>query len=165
MSAPTFALLAGLLFTALGFMGFVPAFMVSDRVLGLFPVNDFVNAVHIVVGFWGLFSWSGATSAVNYARALAPIFGVLALIGIYGTAAAPLGLFPLRGHDVWLHGAASLLGAYFGFRSIARRERNVERRRNAPNRRVARRPVAYERRTGAWDRRQVRYGGDPLAAE
>jgi hypothetical protein len=164
MSAPTFALVAGLAYAALGFMGFVPALMVSDRVLGLFPVNELVNAAHIVLGFWGLFSWSGATSAVSYGRGLAAIAGLMALAGIYGTAAEPLELFPVRGNDVWLHGVTALLGAYFGLRSLARRGQAVERRHNAPNRRVAQRPVAFERRTGAWDRRQARYGGRPLAA-
>lgn len=165
MSAPTFALVAGLAYAALGFMGFVPAFMVGERVLGLFPVNELVDAAHIALGFWGLFSWSGATSAVTYGRGLAVLAGLMALAGVYGTTAEPLALFPVHGNDVWLHGVSALLGAYFGLRSLARREQAVERRHNAANRRVAQRPVAYERRVGAWDRRQARYGGHPLAAE
>lgn len=164
MSAPTFALVAGLAYAALGFAGFVPALMAGDRVLGLFPVGELVSLAHLVLGFWGLFSWSGATSAVNYARGLAVIAGALALVGLYGSLAGPLALFPVHGHDVWLHGVSALLGAYFGLRSLLRREAQpVERRHNPPERRVASRPVAYERRTGAWDRRRAGYARRPLA--
>jgi hypothetical protein len=165
VSAPTFALLAGLAYTALGFLGFIPSLLVSDRLLGFFPVNGVVNVLHVVLGFWGLFSWSGATSAVGYARASAGIFAALALLGLYASLDTPLALLPVRGNDVWLHGLTALAAAYFGFRSAARRERSRERRRSRiANRRVARRPVVYERRTGAFDRRQARFGGSTLAA-
>jgi hypothetical protein len=164
VTAPGFALAAGLAYTALGFMGFVPSFTPADRLLGLFPVNGVLNALHVVVGFWGLFSWSGATSAVNYARSLAALFAVLALLGLYATFGTPIALLPVQGHDTWLYSLTAALGGYFGFRSMARRERHAERRRNAAERRVALRPVVYERRTGAYDRRQARFGGSTLAA-
>ncbi len=164
MSAPGFALAAGLAYAALGFMGFVPALTPAERLLGLFPVNGVLNALHIVVGFWGLFSWSGATSAVNYARSLAALFAVLALLGLYATFGTPIALLPVQGHATWLYALTAVLGAYFGFRSMARRERQAERRRNAAERRVALRPVVYERRRGAYDRRQARFGGSTLAA-
>jgi hypothetical protein len=164
MTAPGFALAAGLVYAALGFMGFIPAAAPGERLLGVLPVNMVVNTLHIVVGFWGLFSWSGATSAVNYARSLAAIFGVLALLALYATFGTPVALLPVQGHYLWLHGLTAALGAYIGFRSMARRERQAERRHNAPERRAAHRPVVYERRTGAYDRRQARYGGNTLAA-
>ena len=31
------------------------------------------------------------------------------------------GLVPIRGHDVWLHAASAILGAYFGWASIPER--------------------------------------------
>ena len=164
MSAPRFALVAGLAYAALGFMGFVPSLAPEGRLLGLFPVNGVLSVLHVLVGFWGLFSWSGATSAVNYARSLAAIFGVLALLGLYATLGTPVALLPVQGHDTWLYGLTAGLATYFGFRSMALRERRAERRRNAPERRVALRPVVYERRLGAYDRRQARFDGSTLAA-
>lgn len=163
MSAPGFALVVGLGFTALGFLGFLPAAAPGEQLLGLFPVNGVLNVLHIVAGFWGLFSWSGATSAVNYARALAAILGVLALLALYATFGTPVALLPVQGHYAWLYGLVALLAAYFGYRSLARRERHAERRRT-PERRLASRPVVYERRLGAYDRRQARFGGTTLAA-
>lgn len=164
MSAPRFALLAGLAYAALGFMGFVPALVSGERLLGLFPVNGVLSVLHVLVGFWGLFSWSGATSAVNYARSLAAIFSVLALLGVYATLGTPIALLPVQGHDTWLYALTAALAAYFGFRSMARRERHAERRHNSPERRVALAPVVYERRLGAYDRRQARFGDSTLAA-
>lgn len=164
MSAPRFALIAGLIYTALGFTGFVPALVPGERLFGLFPVNDVLSVLHVLVGFWGLFSWTGATSAVNYARSLAAIFTVLALLGLYATLGTPIALLPVQGHDTWLYALTAALGVYFGFRSKALRERHAERRRNAPERRAVLRPVVYERRLGAYDRRQARFGGSTLAA-
>jgi hypothetical protein len=164
MSAPGFALAAGLALAALGFLGFVPSAAPGQLLFGLFPVNIVLNVVHVLAGFWGLFSWSGATSAVNYARSLAAILGVLALLALYATFATPIALLPVQGHYIWLYGIAAALGGYFGYRSLARRERRAERRHNASERRTASRPVVYERRLGAYDRRQARFGGTTLAA-
>jgi len=127
---------------------------IGDRLLGLFPVNGVVTFLHLLVGFWGLFSWSGATSSVSYARGLALFLGALCLLALYATFNVPLELVPVRGNDAWLYGATALLGAYFGYRSAARRERHAERRRSGTDRRTAARPVAWERRSGA-DRRDM----------
>jgi hypothetical protein len=165
MSAPAFALAAGLVYTALGFMGFAPALLLAgERLFGLFPVDASLNALHLVLGFWGLFAWSGALGSVSYARGLAVVAGVLAVLGLYGTLQQPFALLPVQGHDVWLHAATAVIAAWFGFRSLARREMHAERRHGARNRRVAERPVAMERRGGTFDRRQAQYGGSTLAA-
>jgi hypothetical protein len=154
VSAPAFALVAGLVYTALGFAGFT----------GFMPRPWTVNALHLVIGFWGLFSWSGATSAVSFARDIAGVLAVVALVALYATLYAPLELFPVRGPLGALYGATALLAAYFGFRSLARRTHSAERRHRAKDRRSGARPVAYERRTGAHDRRQAGFGGSTLAA-
>lgn len=158
MSAPAFALVAGLVYTSLGFAGFT----------SFLPQAGAINALHLALGFWGLFSWSGATSAVNFSRGVAVILGVASLIGLFAAIASPLAILPVRPAHAGLYGFTALLGAYFGFRSLARRanpaEHRSERRRNRGERRVAARPVAYERRTGAYDRRQASFGGSTLAA-
>jgi hypothetical protein len=164
LSAPSFALAAGIVYTALGFMGFVPALHVGDRLFGVLQVNAALNALHLVAGFWGLFAWSGATGAVSFARGLALLAGALAAVGVYGAVAAPPALLPLQGPLVWLHAATALLAAWFGWRSIARRERHAERRGAISDRRHATLRIAYERRAGTADRRQGRYGGTTFAA-
>lgn len=154
MSAPTFALIAGLVYTALGFAGFT----------GFMPRPWTLNVLHLVLGFWGMFSWSGATSAVRFARDIAGAFAVLTVVGLYQAFDAPIEIFPVRGPLAGLYAATALLAAYIGFRSIARRAKRAERRRNQ-ERRLAKRPVAYERRHGGHDRRQAGgFGGSTLAA-
>jgi hypothetical protein len=129
---------------------------------GLFAVNAVLNGVHFLLGFWGLVAWSGALSAVNYARALAAVSAVFALMGLIPGLKTAFGLAPLYGHEVWLHALTAIAAAYFGFRTAARsvaaalQEAPAERRRTGSRRRSAR-PVAYERRKGAFDRRN--YGG------
>lgn len=153
MSAPAFALAAGLVYTALGFAGFT----------GFLAQAGTINALHLAVGFWGLFSWSGATSAVTFSRGAAVLLGALALLGLAGMLAEPFAPLPVHGAHAALHAATALLAGYFGFRSLARRTQRAERRQRA-DRRVAARPVAYERRSREYDRRQAHFGGSPLAA-
>jgi hypothetical protein len=119
--------------------------------------------VHFLLGFWGLVAWSGALSAVNYARSLAVASATLALMGLIPGLKTAFGLAPLYGHEVALHALTAIAAAYFGFRTAARsvaaalREAPAERRRAGASRRKSARPVAYERRKGAFDRRN--YGG------
>lgn len=158
MSAPSFALVAGLLYIGAGALGFA----------GFFPVAKLLAAVYLIVGLWGGAAWAGATGAVGYARSIAILFGALALVAL-----ALLALFPapsavpalvtLGGRAFWLHTATALIAGYFGFRSMARhlqpadRQSPMERRRKAPSdRRRASRPVAHDHRRGIADRR---FGG------
>jgi hypothetical protein len=100
---------------------------------------------------------------VNYARSLAVVGAGLALMGLIPGLKTAFGLAPLYGHEVWLHALTAIAAAYFGFRTAARsvaatlQETPAERRRAAASRRKSARPVAYERRKGAFDRRN--YGG------
>jgi len=96
-------------------------------------------------------------------KQLAAVSAVFALMGLIPGLKTAFGLAPLYGHDVWLHALTAIAAAYFGFRTAARsvaatlRETPAERRHSGASRRKAARPVAYERRKGAFDRRN--YGG------
>jgi hypothetical protein len=177
VSAPTFALLAGLLYMALGILGMLSSLLIGapadapaptvtmnyGYLFGLLAVNAVLNGVHFLLGFWGLVAWSGALSAVNYARSLAVASAVLALMGLIPGLKTAFGLAPLYGNEVWLHALTALAAAYIGFRSAARsvaatlQEAPAERRHAGASRRRTARPVAQERRKGAFDRRN--YGG------
>ena len=182
MSAPSFALISGLLYVALGILGMLASLLIGapadapapsvtmnyGYLFGVFAVNAVLNGVHFLLGFWGLVAWSGALSAVNYARSLALVSAVLALMGLIPGLKTAFGLAPLYGHDVWLHALTAIAAAYFGFRTAARsvaaslQEVPAERRHSGATRRKAARTVANERRKGAFDRRN--YGGT-LAAD
>ena len=165
MKTSNFALIAGVVYLALGVLGLVPASLTPPPLdaptpsfallygylLGLFPVNVLHSAVHIAVGFWGLCAWRRKCNAVSYARALAVLFAALAALGMLPDAATLFGAMPIYGHDVWLHALTALAAFHFGWRARALRR---ERRNAAADRRRMSITVARERRFGLADRRE-----------
>lgn len=127
MSTRTFAMLFGIVFLAVGVLGFVPALVQplhsghptvdpeGGLLLGLFPVNAIHNAVHILFGLWGLAASRSLGGSVGYARAVAVIYAVLTVAGFVPALADGFGMVPLYGNDIWLHGAIALIAAYFGW--------------------------------------------------
>jgi hypothetical protein len=122
-----FALVVGVIYLAVGLLGFTATGMsmeagdTAPRLLGLFPVNVLHNIVHLAIGAWGLASYRSMDGSVTFARGLAILYGLLAIMGILPRPFNnTFGLVPIFGHDVWLHAATALVAAYFGF--VAPRE-------------------------------------------
>lgn len=170
MKTTTFAVISGVAYLALGLLGLVPAMFVSPPMdappttftvlygylLGLFPMNILHTALNLMVGLWGIAAWSGATSPVRYARSMAVLFGVLAVMGLLPHLNTVFGIMPVYGHDVWLHAISAVAAAYFVWRHAAGTAR--ERRRIRADRRHQMASVAHERRFGLDDRRE-HFGG------
>ena len=91
------------------------ATMEHGRLLGLFPVNALHNLAHIAFGIWGIAAYRRWDSARFYARAVAIIYGVLAIMGFIPGLNTMFGLMPIHGNDIWLHALITLAAAYFGF--------------------------------------------------
>jgi uncharacterized membrane protein YtjA (UPF0391 family) len=129
MNARTFALVFGVVYLIVGLLGFTVTGMSMEadadapRLLGLFPVNVLHNIVHLAIGAWGLASYRSLNGSIAYARGLAILYGLLAIMGLLP---APFnttfGLVPIFGHDVWLHAGTALIAAYFGFVAPGERE-------------------------------------------
>jgi hypothetical protein len=130
MSTRTFARVWGILFLIIGAAGFVPGLTMMDHdhpdvtmdaglglELGLFPVNILHNVVHLLFGVWGLLAARSLGAARGYARSVAVIYAVFAVMGLISAARlwTTFGLVPLYGHDVWLHALLAAVAAYFGF--------------------------------------------------
>ncbi|GAA0578470.1 DUF4383 domain-containing protein [Caenispirillum bisanense] len=128
----TFALILGIVFVVVGIAGFIPAFVVAPatdaglaldhghgRLFGLFPVNWLHNLVHLAFGVWGLVASRGFGGARGYARAVAVIYAVLAVMGLIPVLRTTFGLIPLYGHDIWLHFAIAAVAAVFGFMRVS----------------------------------------------
>ena len=127
MNTRTFALIFGIVFLAVGVAGFVPGLVQplheghpavtgnAGQLLGLFPVNELHNAVHILFGLWGLAASRSLGGAVLYGRGVAIIYGVLTIAGFVPSLQTLFGFVPLYGNDIWLHGLLALVGAYFGW--------------------------------------------------
>jgi hypothetical protein len=125
----TFALVFGAIYLLVGILGFIPGLndhnhadmppLTIDsfygRLLGLFPVNLVHNAVHILIGIWGLLSAKSVGAARLFGKGLAIVYGLLTVLGLIPGANTLFGLAPIFGHDVWLHALSALVAAYFGF--------------------------------------------------
>ena len=124
MNTRNFALIFGIVFLAVGIAGFIPGLVQplheghppvmgsGGQLLGLFPVNELHNAVHILFGLWGLAASRSLGGAVMYARGVAIIYIVLTVAGFVPDLQS---LVPLYGNDIWLHGLLALVAAYFGW--------------------------------------------------
>jgi len=94
--------------------------MEHGRLFGLFPVNAVHNIVHLAFGVWGVVAYRAFSSARLYARAVAVIYAILAVMGLIPALNTLFGLVPLYGHDIWLHAVLAVIAAYFGW--VARSE-------------------------------------------
>ena len=124
-----FALAFGIVFLLVGIAGFIPAFVTTPLdmprdlaieaghgyLFGLFPVNILHNLVHIAFGIWGLAAYRTLGNARLYARAVAVIYAILAIMGLFPVLNTTFGLIPLHGNDIWLHALLAAIAAYFGF--------------------------------------------------
>lgn len=124
-----FALIVGGAFIAAGIAGFLPFFtphpapeapaLIVDTsyglLLGLFPVNIVHNLFHLGVGIAGLLAFRGYASALQFSRFLGIALTLLTFMGMIPALQTGFGLWPLYGHDVWLHGLEAVVGMYLGF--------------------------------------------------
>ena len=129
MNTRTFALAAGIVYLVVGVAGFIPA-LGDDRDLPdlavdalyfdlfwLFPVNVLHSLVHLLIGVLGVLASRSYDGARLYARALAVVYALLAVMGLIdaGDLDTTFELIPLFSHDIWLHALTAAVAAYFGF--------------------------------------------------
>lgn len=135
-----FALVAGAAFTLAGIAGFLPFFTPHSPpeaphlivntsyglLLGLFPVNIIHNLFHFGVGVMGLLAFRAYPSALQFSRFLGITLGVLTVMGMIPSLRTGFGLWPLYGHDIWLHGIEAVIGIYLGFFATQKSQVYVE---------------------------------------
>ena len=125
MGTRTAALVFGIVFAVVGFLGFMPSPPPLDAppltmehghgmVLGMFPTNTAHNVVHLLFAIVGIAAWAGGW-ARGYFQMLAVSYGALTVLGLIPATQTTFGLIPIWGNDVFLHGAVALAAAYFGF--------------------------------------------------
>jgi len=113
MSAKTIAGLLGLIFLAVGILGFVPNPLVAPG--GMFHVNDAHNGVHILTGLVLLLG----AYAMGIARPILQIVGVVyaavAVLGYVFPDDMLLGLVAMNQNDRWLHALLAVVILAAGF--------------------------------------------------
>jgi len=126
-----FALIGGIVMLAAGLLALVApgarAFNLPNLIvessygmfLGIFPMNIYNKLALILFGAAGIFSAYRPTTSlpasIKWARWVFGVMGVAAILGLFTGTNTLYGYWPLFGAEVWLHGVAAVLGAYFGF--------------------------------------------------
>jgi len=146
MNSRNFAQLMGVLFLAVGLLGFIPGMKSAPPIdaasslaaqggyghlFGLFPVNWLHNLVHLGVGIAGLSAARSLAGSRQFARGLTWFYGLLAVMGLFPVLNMTFGLIPIYGHDIWLHAGTAAVAAYFGFGPRAEAIETTERYRRA----------------------------------
>lgn len=127
MGTRYFALAAGIVYVLVGVMGLLNlgetqytgaplAFTTGQgNLLGLFPVNLLHDIVHLAIGLWGIASYRSFSGSRAFARGLAVLYALLAILGLLPFSNTTFGLIPIFGNDVWLHALTAAVAAYFGW--------------------------------------------------
>jgi hypothetical protein len=135
-----FALVVGIAFVLAGIAGFLPFLtphvpqdaphLIVDSnyglLLGLFPVNIVHNLFHFGMGVLGVLAFRTYSPALQYSRFLGITLAVLTVMGMIPSFQTGFGLWPLYGHDIWLHGLEAALGLYLGFFAVQKNQMQVE---------------------------------------
>lgn len=109
-----FAWLFGIVFLAVGVLGFVPGITQDGLLLGIFEVDTLHNVIHLLSGALAL----GAVLAGGYARRYFQVFGVVyGLVAVVGLVEGDtvLGLISTNMADHLLHVIIAAAALWIGF--------------------------------------------------
>ena len=112
----TMAVLFGIVFLAIGVLGFVPGVTTDHMLLGIFHVNVAHNVVHLLSGAVALFCGLSSVSASRmYFRIFGVIYGLVAVMGFMVGDGMLLGLISNNTADTWLHVGIAAVSLILGF--------------------------------------------------
>jgi hypothetical protein len=116
--AKTLGMLFGIVFLAIGILGFVPGVTKDEMLLGIFMVNAAHSVVHIVSGAIFLFaSMSGAGAARLWFQIFGVVYAVVAVLGFMNGDKPILGLISSSMNNTWLHVVLAVVMLAIGFLS------------------------------------------------
>src|SRR5437763_16025390 len=114
--AKSLGMLFGLVFLAVGILGFVPGVTKDDMLLGIFMVNATHSVVHIVSGAIFLFaSMSGAGAARLWFQIFGVVYALVAVMGFVVGNGMIFGLISNYTNDTWLHVVLAVAMLAIGF--------------------------------------------------
>lgn len=112
----TFGLLFGIVFLAVGILGFVPGVTKDEMLLGIFHVNTAHSVVHIVSGAIFLFaSMAGAGAARLWFQIFGLIYAVVAILGFMNPNGPLIGAISNNSATTWLHVVLAVAMLAIGF--------------------------------------------------
>src|SRR5437764_9185283 len=114
--AKSLGMLFGIVFLAVGILGFVPGITKDDMLLGIFMVNATHSVVHIVSGAIFLFaSMSGAGAARLWFQIFGVVYALVAVMGFVVGNGMIFGLISNNTNDTWLHVVLAVAMLAIGF--------------------------------------------------
>jgi hypothetical protein len=119
--AKTFGMLFGIVFLAVGILGFVPGVTTTGAdgmpmLLGIFMVNTAHSFVYIASGVvFLLASMSGAGAARLWFQIFGVIYAIVAILGFMTPNGMLLGLISNNPADTWLHVVLAVAMLAIGF--------------------------------------------------
>ncbi len=128
MSAKTAALVIGLLFIAVGLLGYVDNPVIGESATAIFHADSVHNIVHIVSGvLFLLVAYASPANAAMFCKVFGTVYLLLGVIGLFRIGSdgmtTLLGFLHVNGADNYLHIALGLAILLVGF-AVSRR-RNV----------------------------------------
>jgi hypothetical protein len=109
-------MLFGIVFLAVGILGFVPGITKDEMLLGIFHVNAMHSIVHIVSGAVFLFaSMAGAGPARLWFKVFGLIYAVVAVLGFMNPNGPVLGMVSNNPATTWLHVVLAAAMLLIGF--------------------------------------------------
>jgi hypothetical protein len=112
----TAAVVFGVVFIAVGVLGFVPGITDNHMMLGIFHVNAAHNVVHLLSGAVALFAGLTSTNLARiYFRVFGVVYALVALLGFVVGEGMLLGLISNNMADTWLHVVIAAAALYLGF--------------------------------------------------
>ncbi len=119
------ALALGVFFLLIGLSGFVPSLVSSapDQSLvyshgylfGVFPTNHLHNAIHVLVGIWGIASYTSLSGSILFNRIFAILYIGIGILGLFPYANTLFGTMPIYGNNIWLNLLTAALAFNYGF--------------------------------------------------
>lgn len=106
----------GIIFIALGVLGFVPGITNDGMLLGIFQVDGMHNFVHLLSGLLALALASSEESAQLYFMALGCVYALMSLVG-FVQGDTVFGLIDVNMADNLLHAIVALALLSIGFGS------------------------------------------------
>jgi hypothetical protein len=110
----------GIVFVAIGILGFVPALTPDGHLLGIFHVDAVHNIIHLASGVAALLAASSASLSRLYFQVFGVVYGIVAVGGFlpplqFGEEEKLLGLTHMNMADNFLHVAIAAAALYMGF--------------------------------------------------
>lgn len=123
------ALAIGLFFLLIGLAGFVPSLVSTvpnhslvfsyGYLFRLFPTNYLHNAIHILVGVWGIAAYTSLGGAIIFNRIFAILYVGIGILGLIPHANTLFGIMPIYGNNVWLNLLTAGIAYNYGFLKAA----------------------------------------------